>query len=603
MSRVVRGARESGKLAASIRQLFDRGGEGVAFDGLDLVDVGGQVRRFQHRGRDLVAKLRPLEAARSERALAAEAAHRLGRLVVDGFGTVKVCVPELVPLPGRRAALVSPYLGTRLSVEDDGARALSVPVIAGLLVALLDRGVEASGCVPRNMFRRSGETVLIDWEDALLVPAGAAPDGLTLMKWDIAWSDLLGRDLKLRERIPVSAPDREVELDGFEAVLAGWLTPAMTRRDVRGYGIRLTLASELPLGIGRSASAASLGHLAEDVLPAGLGVFHSVLTARLREQRGEDAYAFLLGRLDALVSGQKSATPSLELEGLRQAWMLALFSAAETHLIPVPGPPLEQLAARFDRLAFTSGWAAACERAAAAVEITSRLAAVILAVLRLDEELDLLLRGSCAQGVVSRGSDVDFELSSATYPDGHRPVEDLLIEALACLGLAAEGSAARPAERDLVSADNRASRDLHEWLELRRPGSELQDPGWATDLLPQPSAGTVARPSQYEQQGRESTAKYLWFESRAALARLAFTASDVYRMPVTLEGQLAVIPQVLDAEDATELRDLVHATFALRERSGLARPGEDQHMGEIARLADRLDRFRQRVGLPGPRDL
>ncbi|MFD0404702.1 hypothetical protein [Kitasatospora sp. NPDC127116] len=592
-----------GKLAASVRQLYDGGGEGVAFDGLDLVDVGGQVRRFRYRGRDLVAKLRPLEAARSERALAAEAARRLGRLVVNGFGIVKVCVPELVPLPGRRAALVSPYLGTRMSAEDGGVIGLSAPVIVGLLVALLDRGVEASGCVPRNMFRRVGETVLIDWEDALLVPAGTAPDELTLMKWDIAWSDLLGRDLKLREQIPVSAPDREMELDGFETVLAGWLLPAMARRDVRGYGIGVTLASELPLGKNGSASAASLGHLAEDVLPPGLGVFHSVLTARLREQCGEDAYAFLLGQLESLVSGRQSATPSLELEGLRRTWVLALFSAAETCLMPVSGLPLDQLAAQLERLAFTSGWAAACERAAAAAEITGRLAAVILAVLLLNEELDLLLRGSCAQGVVARGSDVDFELSSAEHPDGHRPVEDLLIEVLACLGLAAEGSAARPAESDLVSTDNRTSRDLHEWLELRRPGSVFQDPGWTTDLLLPPSAGTVARPSQYEQQGRESTAKYLWFESRAALARLAFTASDISRMPVTLEGQLAVIPQVIGAEDAAELRDLVHATFSLRERSGLARPPEDQAMGEIARLADRLDRFRQRVGLPGPRDL
>ncbi|MFF1785576.1 hypothetical protein ACFVX9_03850 [Kitasatospora sp. NPDC058243] len=603
MSKVVRGAHDSGKLAASIRQLFDGGGGGVAFDDPDFVDIGGQVRRLRHRGRDLVAKLRPLEAARSERALAAEAARRLGQLTIDGFGDVKVCVPELVPLSGQRAALVSPYLGTRLSSGDDGASRLSVSVIVALLVALLGRGVEASGCVPRNMFRRGGETVLIDWEDALLVPAGAAPDEVTLMKWDIAWSDLLGRDLRLRERIPVSAPVRDVELDGFETVLAGWLPVTMTRRDVRRCGIEVTLASELPLVKHRSASAASLGHLAEDVLPSGLGVFHSVLTARLREQRGEDAYALLLGQLNTLVSSCLPAASSPKSEGLRRAWVLALFSAAESHLMPAPEPPLEQLVERVDQLASASGWVAASERAATAAEITGRLAAAILAVLRLDEELDLLLRGSCAQGVMTRGSDVDFELSSAKHPAGHRSAEDLLIEALACLGLMAEGSAARPAEHDLASADSRTSRDLHEWFELRRPGSDLQDPGWATDLLTPPSAGTVARPSQYEQQGREGTAKYLWFESRAALARLAYTASDASRMPVTLERQLAIIPQVIGVEAATELRDLVHATFALREMSGSARPVEDQAKGEIARLAERLDRFRQRVGLPGPRHL
>ncbi|MEU3568615.1 hypothetical protein AB0E96_09330, partial [Kitasatospora sp. NPDC036755] len=59
--------------------------------------------------------------------------------------------------------------------------------------------------------------------------------------------------------------------------------------------------------------------------------------------------------------------------------------------------------------------------------------------------MELILRGSCAQGVLGRGSDVDFELSSPDHPTGHRALEDLVIEALTCLGLAAEGSAARPA--------------------------------------------------------------------------------------------------------------------------------------------------------------
>ncbi|MGW2871310.1 hypothetical protein [Kitasatospora sp. NPDC001225] len=245
MSRTVRGARGSGDLAVSVRQAFDAEGKELSFDDPGFMDIGGRLRRFRHCGRDLVAKLRPLEAARSERDLAAESARRLGGLTVDGLGAVEVCVPELVPLPGRGAALASPYLGRRVSAES-GADGLSVSVIASLLVALLDRGVEASGCVPRNMFRQSGRTVLIDWEDALLVPAGAAPDELTLMKWDIAWSDLLGRDLKLRERIPASSPGEQAELDDFETVLASWLPQAATYRDVRRYGVEVTLASELP---------------------------------------------------------------------------------------------------------------------------------------------------------------------------------------------------------------------------------------------------------------------------------------------------------------------------------------------------------------------
>ncbi|MFD5565022.1 hypothetical protein [Kitasatospora griseola] len=596
MSRSVRDALGSGDLAVSVRQAFSAGDGGLAFDDPGFVDIGGRLRRFRQGGLDLVAKLRPLGAARSERDLAAESARRVGGLTVDGFGVVEVCVPELVPLPGRDAALVAPYLGQCLSVGG-GASGLSVPAVAGLLLALLDRGVEASGCVPRNMFRQDGRTVLIDWEDALLVQAGAAPGELTLMKWDIAWSDLFGRDLGLRERIPVSPPSRRGELDDFETVLAGWLPRTATRRDVRRHGVEVTLASELPVEAAGSASAARLGHLAEDVLPAGLGVFHTVLTAYLREQRGEAAYGSLLRKLDALAASARPAASPAEVGALRRAWVLALFSAVESNL-PAEAAGLEQLAERIGQLAPADGWDAACERATVAEQVTGRIAGVIATVLRM-EELDLLLRGSCAQGVMGRASDVDFELSSAAFPDGHQPAENLLIEALACLGLDAEGSAARPAERDLVSADGDMSRDLHEWFELRRPGSALHDPGWAAAALTPPSADLIGSPSRYEEQGREHTTKYLWFESRAALARLVSTASGTGRMPVTLERQLAVLPLLIGTVDAAELRDLVHATFALREA---ADPVDGPAGGEITRLADRLDRLRQRLGLPGPQN-
>ncbi|QKW20535.1 hypothetical protein HUT16_16990 [Kitasatospora sp. NA04385] len=600
MSRTMKDARGPGGLAVSVRRAFDQSSETVSFDDPGFVDVGGWLRRFRHRGRDLVAKRRSVEEALSERDLAAESARRLAGLTVGGFGAVEVCVPELVPLPGLGAALVSPYLGRPLSAGS-WTSALPIPVITGLLVALLGRGVEASGCVPRNMFRQDGRTVLIDWEDALLVRAGEAPGELTLMKWDIAWSDLLGRDLKLRERIPVSSPGERTELDGFETVLAAWLPSDAARRDVRRRGVEVTLASELPSKRAGSASAAALGHLAEDVLPARLGVFHTVLTAHLREQCGEDAYASLLGQLDTLVAGSRPAAHATDLGALRRAWVLALFSAAERD-VSAEAVPLEQLVRRIAELACTSGWDAARKRAAAAEEITDRLAAVILAVLRL-EGLDLLLRGSCAQGVLGLGSDIDFELSSAALPYGHRPAEDLLIEALACFRLDAEGSTARPVERDLVSADGGTGRDLHEWFELRRPGSTAHDPGWAAAALTLPSADTVGRPSQYEDQGRELTAKYLWFESRAALARLASACSGAAPMPVTVERQLAVLPQAIGVEDAAELRDLVHASFALRETADPAHPADDRTRREITRLADRLDLFRRRLGLPGPRHL
>ncbi|MEU3568614.1 hypothetical protein AB0E96_09325 [Kitasatospora sp. NPDC036755] len=326
MSRLPGDADGSLGIAAAIRAVFAGDDAGHELDDPELGDITGAVRQLRHDGRDLVAKRRSWAAAHAERALAAEAARRLGALAVSEFGRIEVCVPDLVPLDDRKAALVSPYLGIPLSASTDGLAGLSTEEIEHLLLAVLGRGMEASGCIPRSMFRKSGRTVLIDWEDALLVPAGtAAPGALTVMKWDIAWSDLLGRDLGLRRRLTAGSGE-EPPLDGFESILAAWLPAGLTVREVRRRGIELTLASELPASGPNSASAARLGHLAEDVLPPGLGVFHTVLTSRLRADQGEDAYADLLHRLDALTNCGHG------LERFRRSWVLALFSTAERPL-------------------------------------------------------------------------------------------------------------------------------------------------------------------------------------------------------------------------------------------------------------------------------
>ncbi|MEU3560462.1 hypothetical protein [Kitasatospora sp. NPDC006786] len=579
--------------------MFAGDGEGHALDDPGLVDVTGAVRRLRHEGRDLVAKLRSRAAAHAERALAAEAARRLGALTVDGFGRIEVCVPDLVPLDDRTAALVSPYLGIPLSASTDGLAGLSEEEIEDLLLTVLGRGMEASGCIPRNMFRQSGRTVLIDWEDALLVPAGtAAPGALTVMKWDIAWSDLASRDLGLRRRITTGSSE-EPTLDGFESILAAWLPAGLAAREVRRRGIELTLSSELPAAGPKSASAARLGHLAEDVLPPGLGVFHTVLTSRLRADQGEDAYADLLHQLDALTESTRTAGGRRP-ERLRRPWVLALFSTAE-HRWVAGLRSIEQLAFRLEDLRGVNGWDAARERAEVAEEVTARIARTAQTSLGL-EGLELILRGSCAQGVLGRGSDVDFELSSPDHPNGHRALEDLVIEALACLGLAAEGSAARPTERDVVSADGMLSRDLHEWFELRRPGMDHHSPGWVATAIAAPSTAAISRPSEYEQRGRELTAKYLWFESRAMLARLVFTRAAAAPPPVKLVDQLSLLHELVPGDEAAEVKALVRRTFALREAADPA-PLVTDLDAEVEQLAGQLDVLRRRLGLPGPRNL
>jgi hypothetical protein len=111
-------------------------------------------------------------------------------------------------------------------------------------------------------------------------------------------------------------------------------------------------------------------------------------------------------------------------------------------------------------------------------------------------DLQLILRGSLAQGVVSNRSDLDFELSSTAHPHGHRGAERLVVDILGTFGLASEASDGRPAEVDIHDSSSGLGRDLYEWMELRRPGSVVHDPGWLADVLqPDPTLLVTVRSS------------------------------------------------------------------------------------------------------------
>ncbi len=130
-------------------------------------DSDGNIRLAEATGRQVVVKRRPLATAELERRHASKANECLAGLKVDGIGTVDVVVPRFAALDDTFSLLITPFLGSPLS-EDLLAtkRLLSEKEIECLLRALLCRGVEASGCIPRNIFSTSTGLAIIDWEDA-----------------------------------------------------------------------------------------------------------------------------------------------------------------------------------------------------------------------------------------------------------------------------------------------------------------------------------------------------------------------------------------------------------------------------------------------------
>jgi hypothetical protein len=414
---------------------------------------------------------------------------------------------------------------------------------------------------------------------------------VTIAKWDIAWSDYFRADTNFRRGF-AARDEPEPILDDFEQALASLLGADISGAAVRRRGVQATLLSELVVPGATGRGAAALGHLAEDVLPAQLSVWHTLLTAHVRANCGDVAYRELLGALDGVVDGAGT--------GIVDAWLLALCIGADSALSTASSLQPVRLSLRdavtqWQQLQDRRGWDAARDRAAAAEAALCRVADQVRATLDV-RELELLLRGSLAQDVVGRRSDVDFELSSPSWPHGHAGAEALVVRILAACGIPAEGSDARPTEADLTGRDTSLTRDLHEWMELRGPGSPWHNPGWVASAMSGPSAITFMAPSVYERRGRELSAKYLWFEVRAAVARMIFGSMPAgCPIPVDLELQLDRLPALVGEPIADETRSLVGEIFALREQPTAA-------LDAAGTLARRLDALRSGAGLPGATD-
>ncbi|WP_213451199.1 hypothetical protein [Rhizomonospora bruguierae] len=574
-------------LREAVEQAFTVGG----VDPPHLLDPGGRIRRLSFGGTALVAKRCPAEAVRRELASATRARQLLRAAPIDAPLEVRVVVPDLIELAGGACALVAADLGETLAAHRaDVARWMPRQVVEAMLWGLLDAGIEWSGFVPRNLFVRDAGLYAIDWEDARFCDGPARPDEVTVAKWDVGWSDVYRADPSLRAwfspRQGVDSP-----LDDFEMNLRELSAPGVTGAEIRTRGAELTLRSELyaPVPTG-DLTPAELGHLADELLPAPWSVFHTALTAWARPRLGDTGYAALISTVCRAVgplTADHDATATLPTR-----WIRALLLAVD-EVTPDQScaDPLSVLAEQVTALAGHTGLEAAERRAGVAEAILVRVCDLVVAALDLGG-LQLLLRGSLAQGVITGRSDIDFELSAPAHPRGHAGAEALVVDVLASFGITAEATAGRPVEADLGGPDAGTTRDLHEWMELRRPGSAAHDPGWLGAVIRADLARLATRQSEYERAGREHSAKYLWFEARAALARVVMRAAPGVP-PVTVLDQLAALPELLGHDDAQELRAIVLGALDQREL-------DHADPARCADLRGRLDAIRERHGLPGP---
>ena len=148
---------------------------------------------------------------------------------------------------------------------------------------------------------------------------------------------------------------------------------------------------------------------------------------------------------------------------------------------------------------------------------------IIVENLDIRHEVELLARGSYGQGILSKMSDIDFEVSGPEFPSGHQAVEEMIGQFLNAFNIEWEGSSGRPDTVDIEGAHG-FTRDLHEWSELRQPGSWKHNPGWVSNFFANSRAlNWYKLESQYIRRNRNIvTTKFLFFQMRTIIARLAF---------------------------------------------------------------------------------
>jgi hypothetical protein len=564
----------------------------------ELIDVDGRFRRFTFGGRVWIAKRVPSKLADIERRNATE----IRRLLMKDRGTPSIIpiVPVHVLGSCSEDFLVAPDYGTTLheSVDPDKG-AITNDFVHMLRSRLGALGIVWRGMVPRNIIRHipSEKVFLLDMEDVEFHDSPIALDSLTRFVWSLNWiqvgveASLGGESSNQWPDMPRSnANSVSWPLDSFEDTYRQLVESYAPIEDIRKACAELTLLSEAPL---KSKSVVQtpmeIGHFVDDLFPTEISVFYTALTAYYRTHEGEARYEATISDLTTSIAAGLSRAGAatsvcLNQSALMEAVLLGLF---QERFLPGSLTAISASIVEWRHLKTETGVNAAVRRSNCLDKLLLSLMHYINLAFPNDGSLQLLLRGSLGQGLMSTRSDVDFELSGPKTMGGCRAMESLLARLLNVFGIVAEGSSGRPTEADLQGRDG-LTRELHEWMELRRPGSGNHDPGWLISFFcPNPDRISTQL-SIYEANGFPVSGKTLFFQVRSIIARLAFRhCVGAAKTNIQLECLAHRLPEPI-------LRSL-HAYLELALEVYESSTASDQAMGE---LADALHILRTKMGLP-----
>ncbi|WP_299407123.1 hypothetical protein [uncultured Roseobacter sp.] len=552
----------------------------------DVFGTDDRFRHFQYDGVIRVAKAGAAHKALMEFHNAREAAARLDGLHLGGW-QLCVCVPEVVPLADGRLALTAPDLGPTLhQAGKDAVTTDLAQLMIELITTLRKTGVEWKGFAPRNLILDSAykKLHLIDLEDTFFHDEPCATVRRCIrLKWRLNWLQRFPSGGPLDHSIasiPIPATTSPTDIDNFERCFVRLADGCRDLNTLLGLSDDVTIVAESPLANRPDGEMTPMdvGHFLDEHLPQPVSVFVTFAMARLRRENADD---FI--RLNADLSARIKSFG----KGFGRTEQRALLLCILNGLTRDHSRKFSKCHAEYAALSSATGWQAAMDRSASMDRLLIQLEAAIGFALPFLPQADLLLRGSAGQSVMSQQSDVDFEFSSVDHPEGYPGREALLCDMLDLLDVPAEGSQARPTERDLTGPTGH-SRDANEWSQLRMPDGGGSRPPWLLKVLPEATSWWECL-SLYEgltPPAEKQTASYLFKAARSTLARAAarYGGTDA-----RAQEQLAQVPGPL----ASRLRHLLERALYLREGGQEAVCSDDHLARDITQLCNE-------IGLPDP---
>lgn len=561
----------------------------------ELVDFKGKFRSFNFRNKDYVIKIFK--------------GNRIPKEYINAIKANKLLISNkrfYVPIPNliyfnNSVGLVYPDFGYTL--HEDLVKTKSIPLenIVCWFKDLLSHGIEWAGFLPRNIIQENHKIILIDWEDAIFNNnTKLSISDLTLFKMVLGWSQVYGSisEVKksfekcLNNRIYVSCKDN------FE-IAYGNLVNVYNIDTIRAEAIELSLKSEGPSlnDLKTNLSFMDVGHIVDDLFDINISVLYTCCTASIREKNGDVYFSsFCIAFETILCLGLKEnneGTISLSLDNIRNIILLFLLyffqepsldelnylenlkSIIELNNFLETSNSISSHIIKF-MLCKENGLNNAIYRSSYMHKFLYELFGILKKYLIKNNSIHLLLRGSCAQGLMTTKSDVDFEVSGILFPYGQIFIEGLISNILNIFGINNEGSWGRPKEEDIYIGEY--TRDYHEWTELTCPNVNKYDKGWlnnkkATDFSWQ-------KWSIYEKHHNYISSKYIFFKARALLMRLVIKNNIQF---IQYADQIIELEKILRFDLVSNIKNIIEESLELYEN-------DEINIEKMLMLNDRIDK-------------